>query len=130
LITEGPYRGQRLSQIAETLGLDPIAAAIAVIRIDDTSVASFNQTEEDIAAFMRQPWVMTGSDASGGHPRAYGSFARKYAEYVHRQRVISLRDFIERSTALTADTFGLTDRGRLRAGAFADIVVFDPETYA
>ncbi|MDQ8757636.1 amidohydrolase family protein [Sphingosinicella sp. LHD-64] len=130
LITEGQYRGQRLSQIAQTLGLDPVAAAIAVIRIDDTSVASFNQTEEDIAVFMRQPWVMTGSDASGGHPRAYGSFARKYAEYVRRRNVISLRDFIEHSTALPADTFQLTDRGRLRPGAFADIVVFDPETYA
>ena len=130
LITEGQYRGQRLSQVAQTLRLDPVAAAIAVIRVDDTSVASFNQTEEDIAAFMRQPWVMTGSDASGGHPRAFGSFARKYAEYVRRQNVISLREFIERSTSLTADTFGLADRGRLRAGAFADIVVFDPETYA
>jgi N-acyl-D-amino-acid deacylase len=130
LITEGQYRGQRLSQVAQRLGLDPVAAAIAVIRIDDTSVASFNQTEEDIAAFMRQPWVMTGSDASGGHPRAFGSFARKYAEYVRRRDVVSLRDFIERSTSLTADTFGLVGRGRLGAGAFADIVVFDPETYA
>jgi N-acyl-D-amino-acid deacylase len=130
LITEGRYRGQRLSQVAQSLGLDPVAAAIAVIRVDDTSVASFNQTEEDVAAFMRRPWVMTGSDASGGHPRAFGSFARKYAEYVRRLNVIALRDFIERSTSLTADTFGLPDRGRLRAGAFADIVVFDPETYA
>lgn len=130
LITEGQYRGKRLSEVARTLGLDPVAAAIAAIRIDDTSVASFNQTEEDIAAFMRQPWVMTGSDASGGHPRAYGSFARKYAEYVRRRGVISLRDFIERSTALAADTFRLAGRGRLKAGAFADIVVFDPQAYA
>jgi N-acyl-D-amino-acid deacylase len=130
LITEGQHRGQRLSQVAQTLGLDPVPAAIAVIRIDDTSVASFNQTEEDIAAFMRQPWVMTGSDASDGHPRAFGSFARKYAEYVRRRNVTSIRDFIERSTALPADTFQLTDRGRLRAGAYADIVVFDPETFA
>jgi N-acyl-D-aspartate/D-glutamate deacylase len=130
LITEGRYRGQRLDAVARTLGLDPVAAAIAVVRVDDPGVASFNQTEDDIAAFMRQPWVMTGSDASGGHPRAYGSFARKYAEYVRRRNVVSLRDFIERSTALTADTFQLADRGRLRAGAFADIVVFDPETYA
>jgi N-acyl-D-aspartate/D-glutamate deacylase len=76
-----------------------------------------------------RPWVMTGSDASTGHPRAFGSFARKYAEYVVRRRVVSLRDFIERSTRLTADTFGLADRGRLRRGAFADIVVFDPRTY-
>lgn len=130
LITEGRYRGQRLSDIASTLKLDPVAAAIAVVRVDDPSVASFNQTEEDIAAFMRRPWVMTGSDASGGHPRAYGSFARKYAEYVRRRKVLSLREFIERSTALPADTFRLAGRGRLRPGAFADVVVFDPESYA
>lgn len=128
LITEGPHRGKRLAEIAA--GGDPIEAAIAVIRIDDTSVASFNQTEEDIEAFMRRPWVMTGSDASGGHPRAYGSFARKYALYVRERGVLSLRDFIHRSTALPADTFGIADRGRLRAGAFADIVLFDPDSFA
>jgi len=130
LITEGRYRGQRLAEIARTLGVEPIAAAIAVIRVGDPGVASFNQTEADIAAFMRRPWVMTSSDASGGHPRAYGSFARKYAEYVRRRNVLSLRDFIARSTALPADTFRLADRGRLRPGAFADVVVFDPEAYA
>jgi hypothetical protein len=63
-------------------------------------------------------------------PARLGSFARKYSEYVVRRRVLSLREFIERSTALTADTFGLADRGRLRPGAFADIVVFDPRTFA
>jgi N-acyl-D-amino-acid deacylase len=130
LITEGRYRGRRLAEIARTLRVEPVAAAIAIIRISDSAVASFNQTEQDIAAFMRRPWVMTSSDASGGHPRAYGSFARKYAEYVRRRRVLSLRDFIERSTALPADTFRIAGRGRLRPGAFADIVVFDPEAYA
>jgi N-acyl-D-aspartate/D-glutamate deacylase len=128
LITEGPNRGRTLAEVAA--GRDPVAAASAVIRLEDPAVASFNQTEADIADFMRRPWVMTGSDASTGHPRAYGSFARKYSEYVVRRRVLTLREFIERSSALTADTFGLTDRGRLRPGAFADIVVFDPEAYA
>ena len=130
LISEGEYRGQRLSEIARALALDPVAAAMAVVRIGDPRVASFNQTEQDIAAFMRRPWVMTGSDASGGHPRAYGSFARKYAEYVRKRKVLSLRDFIERSSALTADTFRIADRGRLRPGAFADVVVFDPASFA
>jgi N-acyl-D-amino-acid deacylase len=130
LITEGQYQGRRLAEVARTLGVEPIAAAIAVIGVGDPRVASFNQTEADIAAFMRRPWVMTSSDASGGHPRAYGSFARKYAEYVRRRNVLSLRDFIERSTALPADTFRLTDRGRLRPGAFADVVIFDPRSYA
>ncbi len=128
LITEGAQRGRRLSEVAGTG--DPVAAAIAVIRVADPAVASFNMAEADIAAFMARPWVMTGSDASAGHPRVYGSFARKYAEYVVRRRVLTLREFIERSTSLTADTFGIAERGRLRAGAFADIVVFDPATYA
>jgi N-acyl-D-aspartate/D-glutamate deacylase len=130
LITEGQYRGRRLAEVARTLGVEPVAAAVAIIRVGDPAVASFNQTEEDITAFMRWPWVMTSSDASEGHPRAFGSFARKYAEYVRRRAVLSLRDFIHRSTALPADTFGLADRGRLRPGAFADIVVFDPRSYA
>jgi N-acyl-D-aspartate/D-glutamate deacylase len=130
LITEGSHRGHRLAELAAAQGADPIAAAIAVIRVHDPAVASFNQTEDDIAAFMRRPWVMTSSDASTGHPRVYGSFARKYAEYVVARRVLTLREFIERSTALTADTFGIVDRGRLRPGAFADIVVFDPDSYA
>jgi N-acyl-D-amino-acid deacylase len=130
LITEGQYRGHRLAEVARMIGAEPVAAAIAVIRVGDPAVASFNQTEEDIAAFMRRPWVMTSSDASGGHPRAYGSFARKYADYVRRRNVLSLRDFIERSTALPADTFRIADRGRLRPGAFADVVIFDPEAYA
>ena len=130
LVTEGQEKGRTLAEIAKTRGLNPIAAAIAVIRVADPAVASFNQTEADIAAFMRRPWVMTGSDASTGHPRVYGSFARKYSEYVLARKVITLREFIERSTALTADTFGLKDRGRLKPGAFADIVVFDPKRYA
>jgi N-acyl-D-amino-acid deacylase len=130
LITEGEQKGRTLADVAKARGEDPVAAAMAVIRVADPAIASFNQTEADIAAFMRRPWVMTGSDASTGHPRAYGSFARKYSEYVVARKVITLREFIERSTALTADTFGLKDRGRLEPGAYADIVVFDPKRYA
>ena len=130
LITEGEFKGRTLADVAKSHRGDAVAAAIAAIRIKDPSVASFNQSEPDIAAFMRQPWVMTGSDASGGHPRAYGSFARKYARYVREKRVLTLRQFIERSSALTADTFRLSGRGRLGPGAYADIVIFDPNRYA
>jgi len=130
LIVEGRYANRTLEDVAGELGQDPVSAAIAVIRIQDPGVVSFNQSEADIIAFMKRPWVMTGSDASGGHPRVYGSFARKYAKYVRAERVLSLGEFVERSTSLTADTFGIADRGRLRPGAFADVVVFDPATYA
>lgn len=129
LITEGALSGRTLAEIAKLQG-DPVATAIALIRIGDSAVASFNQTEEDIKAFMRRPWVMTGSDASTGHPRTYGSFARKYSKYVVAERVVTLRELIERSSTLAADTFRLEGRGRLKAGAFADVVVFDPKRFA
>jgi len=130
LITEGTFNGRTLAEVANTRGEDAVSAAIAVIRLHDPAVASFNQSEADIAAFMRRPWVMTGSDASAGHPRVYGTFARKYAKYVAAEHVIGLREFLERSSALTADTFHLAGRGHLRPGAFADVVVFDPRSYA
>ncbi|WP_199192957.1 N-acyl-D-amino-acid deacylase family protein [Allosphingosinicella deserti] len=130
LITEGEHRGRTLAQVAAARGEDPVAAAIAVIRVKDPAVASFNQTEEDIAAFMRRPWVMTGSDASTGHPRSYGSFARKYSEYVVKRQVLTLREFLHRSSTLTADTFRLSGRGRLAPDAYADIVLFDPKHFA
>ncbi|WP_240320840.1 N-acyl-D-amino-acid deacylase family protein [Sphingomonas crusticola] len=130
LIVEGPFRNYTLAEVARAHAMDPVAAAIAVIRIADPGTVSFNQSEGDIAAFMRRPWVMTDSDASTGHPRVYGTFARKYAKYAVADHVITVREFIERSSALTADWFHLAGRGHLKAGAFADIVVFDPRTYA
>lgn len=130
LITEGKWRGKYLSQIAVAMKTDAVSAAIAVIRVGDPATVSFNMSEADIAAFMKQPWVMTDSDASGGHPRVWGTFARKYAKYVVTDKVIGLRDFIERSSSVTAKWFGLTGRGELKPGNFADVVVFDPKSYA
>lgn len=128
LVTEGPAAGRTLAQIAGSG--DPVAAAITVIRRGDVAAVSFNMDEHDIAAFMRRPWVMTGSDASPGHPRVYGSFARKYAVYVKQRRVIGVRDFVRQSATLAADTLGLAGRGRIAVGMFADIAVFDPQHYA
>ncbi len=126
LIVEGRWKGRRLDAIAASLGMAPVDAAVAAIREGDAATISFNMAEGDIAGFMRQPWTMTDSDASTGHPRSHGSFARKYAVYVRERRVLSLRDFIDRSSTLAADFFRLEGRGRLRPGAFADIAVFDP----
>ena len=130
LIVQGKYANRTLEAVAGELQQDPVSAAISLIRIQDPRVVSFNQSEEDIAAFMSRPWVMTSSDSSGGHPRVYGSFARKYRKYVVAEHVLSPREFIERSSALTADTFGVEGRGRLKPGGYADVVVFDPKTYA
>jgi N-acyl-D-aspartate/D-glutamate deacylase len=130
LIVQGKFASRTLEDVARELAQDPVNAAISVIRIEDPRVVSFNQSEGDIVAFMRRPWVMTSSDASSGHPRVYGSFARKYRKYVVAEGVLTLREFIERSSALTADTFGLEERGRLKPGVYADVVVFDPKLYA
>jgi N-acyl-D-aspartate/D-glutamate deacylase len=85
--------------------------------------------ESDIAAFMRQPWMMTCSDGSEGHPRKYGTFPRKIHQYVYEQHVITLPAAIRSSTSLTAETLGLKDRGLLKPGYFADVLVFDPATF-
>ena len=132
LITSGPagVENRTLEDVAKERGVDPVDAAIAILRQREAGVASFNQTEADIAAFMTRPWVVTSSDASRGHPRYYASYARKYATYVKDKRVLDLKSFIAQSTAVPARLFGLDGRGELKVGAFADVVAFDPATFA
>jgi N-acyl-D-amino-acid deacylase len=126
-----PWSGRRLAAIAADWGLDPIDAALRIMRAqpDDTPAISFNMAGGDIELFMRQPWVVTGSDGSTGHPRMYATFPRKYATYVLERHTLSLADFINGSTGRTADLFGIAHRGHLREGDFADVVVFDPERF-
>lgn len=119
-----------LDEAAAKWALDPIEASVRILKAGDAEIASFNQSEADIEAFMRQPWVMTSSDASDGHPRKFASFARKYAHYVKDRGTITLAQFVHRSSGLTADTFGLVERGYLKPGYYADVVVFDPDRYA
>jgi N-acyl-D-aspartate/D-glutamate deacylase len=132
LITSGPAnaQGKTLEAFAKEQGVDPVAATIAILKQSEARVASFNQSENDIAAFMLRPWVVTSSDATLGHPRYYGSFARKYATYVTDAKVMSLQAFIDQSTSTTAAMFGLEGRGQLKVGAFADVIAFDPKTFA
>lgn len=133
-----PWTGQRLDAIARGWGIDPVAAALRIVEGDERppgvrsagSVASFNMDEDDVRLLMRQPWVITSSDGSDGHPRQYATFPKKYDTYVRQQGVLTLGEFIHRSTGLSAQTLGLEQRGRLRPGHFADVVVFDPDTYA
>jgi N-acyl-D-aspartate/D-glutamate deacylase len=132
LITTGPdwAVGKTLAQLAKDKAVDPVSAAIDLLKVTEVSIASFNQDEADIARFMKQDWVVTSSDASAGHPRYYGSFARKYATYVRERKVISLRNFIASSTIRTARMFGLEGRGELKVGNKADVVIFDPVRFA
>lgn len=91
--------------------IDPVDAAILILKQREAGVASFNQDEADIAAFMARPWVVTSSDASPqGHPRYYASYARKYATYVKEKGVLDLGTFIRQSSFATARLFGLGAR--------------------
>ncbi len=121
--------GKTLAQIATERKESPIDAAIEIDKAGGSSVASFNMKDSDIEAFMKQPWVMTCSDGSEGHPRKYGTFPRKLREYVYNKHIIPLEFAIRSSTSLPAETLGLKDRGLLKAGYFADVLAFDPKTF-
>ncbi len=121
--------GKNLQEIAELLELTPEKAVFEVIKKGEVRVASFNMTPEDISNFMQQDWVVTGSDGNTGHPRKYGSFPRKYHKYVQQEKVIDVATFINGSSAKTADIFKIPNRGQLKEGYFADIILFNPNTY-
>lgn len=129
LFTSGKHQGKTLEEVAREMGLSPLEATIALARKGGAGLATFVMCEEDIANFMKQSWVMNCTDGGdfGGHPRPAGSFAEKIQKYVMKEKVISLGDMIHRSTDLVAETYGLNDRGRIAAGAYADILVFKPE---
>ncbi|HKO17169.1 MAG TPA: D-aminoacylase [Gemmatimonadaceae bacterium] len=122
--------GRTLEQVAQQRNETPIDAALQIVQQGDASVASFNMKESDVERFMVQPWVMTGSDGSAGHPRKYGTFPRVLRRYVYTMHVLTLPQAVHRSSALTARTLGLEGRGTLRAGNHADVIVFDPATIA
>lgn len=118
--------GVTLDVLAARRGTTPVEAALEVIVAGRASVASFNMREEDIEAFMREPWVMTGSDGSGGHPRKYATYPRKWRRYVLDHPVLTIERMVQASSAQVATTFGIIERGELREGWFADVIVFDP----
>jgi N-acyl-D-amino-acid deacylase len=138
-----PLTGKTLAAVAKERGTTPEDTILDLIVEDGTRVEAvyFLMSEENIREQMRQPWVSFGSDASSmapegvflkssTHPRAYGNFARLLGKYVREGRVITLPEAIRRLTGLPATNLGLTGRGLLRPGAFADVVVFDPGTIA
>ena len=132
LMTASPDKrvvGKTLAAVAQERKESAIDAAIQIIEAGGSAVASFNMKESDIEAFMRQPWMMTCSDGSEGHPRKYGTFPRKLRKYVYDKHVIPLEFAVRSSTSLTAQTLGLKDRGLLKPGYFADVLVFDPNTF-
>lgn len=123
------YVGKTLANVSESLGLSAIDTAIKLVQQGDIRVASFNMAESDLTAFMTQPWVVTSSDGTNGHPRKYASFAQKYHQYVKTQRLLTIPEFLYRSSTLTANILGLSKRGKIEPGYIADLIVFDPDTF-
>lgn len=142
LIGQGfPWVGKTLEEVADEWKLDSRDAALRIIRQSvnekqrgerggGTAIASFNMAQADVDLFMQQPWMVTSSDGSAGHPRMFASFPEKYVRYVRERQVISLATFIRQSTGRTADIYKLDRRGYLRPGYHADVVIFDPAGYA
>jgi N-acyl-D-aspartate/D-glutamate deacylase len=130
LITgESEWRGMTLGDIAEQMGLEPVDAAVEVVRSGDPSVASFNMDPPDINALAIQDWVMTGSDGSNGHPRKYASYPKGYQDFVVNGSLMSMDKFVNRSSARVADFFQLCDRGYLAPGRKADIAMIDTDNF-
>jgi N-acyl-D-aspartate/D-glutamate deacylase len=123
--------GKRLNEIAASMNKPAVEAALDIIKNSGgAGVASFNMNEKDIRRFMKAKFVLTCSDGSTGHPRKYGTFPKKLHEYVFDAKVISLPFAVRNSSALTAEWFRIPERGLVRTGYFADVIVFDPKTVA
>lgn len=134
-----PYMGKTLAQVAALRHTDPIEALLDLLVEDQayTYVAVFGMSEPDIALALKQTWVSIDNDSQGTapdgllgqehpHPRAYGTFPRILKKYVREERRLTLPDAIRKFTSLPAQRMRLADRGVLKAGMWADVVVFDP----
>jgi N-acyl-D-amino-acid deacylase len=137
------WQGRTLADIAAERGTDPLDAALDLIASDRSRVQSafFSMSEANLRKALRRPWVAISSDGTSmapegaflrapTHPRSYGSFARVLGHYVRDEKLLALGDAIRRMSGLPAATLGLAERGLLREGYFADVVVFDPAAVA
>jgi N-acyl-D-amino-acid deacylase len=136
------YTGRTLAEVAAERGSDIYDTAMDLVIEDGTrvQVVYFLMSEENLEKQIALPWVSFDSDAgsmttappftlTSTHPRAYGNFARLLGRYVRDRGVITLQEAVRKLAALPADNLGIADeRGRLRPGLFADVVVFDPAT--
>jgi len=136
-----PLQGKTIAEIAKLWGKDPFDTIFDLLIEDQafTNVALFIMSEPDIALALEQPWVSICNDSEGTapdgllgiehpHPRAYGTFPRILRKYVREEKKLTLPDAIRKFSALPAQRMRLTDRGVLKEGMWADVVVFDPES--
>jgi dihydroorotase/N-acyl-D-amino-acid deacylase len=133
------FEGKRLSEIAAALGKD-WAEVIIDLNVDEElrlGELLFLMSEENIRLQLKQPWIKFGTDAGSVdpatargmvHPRTYGNFPRLFARYVREQQVLPLEDAVRKASSAVASRLSITDRGVLKAGLKADIIVFDPNT--
>jgi N-acyl-D-aspartate/D-glutamate deacylase len=131
-----PYEGLTLEALGEAFGSAPLDAAVGLIVADGAPfpIIRFIMSEDDVQYVLRHPAVMIGSDGyamspalgSKPHPRSYGTFTRVLGEYVRDKKVLSLEEAVRKMTAFPAARFGLWDRGLIRPGQVADLVLFDP----
>jgi N-acyl-D-amino-acid deacylase len=134
-----PLTGRTVAEVAAERGTSPEDTIIDLVIEDDSRVSAvyFTMSEDNVRRQLRLPWVSFGSDAaapapegvflrSSTHPRAYGNVARLLGQYVRDEQVISLEQAVQRLAALPAENLKLDRRGRLAAGYFADVVIFDP----
>jgi N-acyl-D-amino-acid deacylase len=133
-------QGKRLSEIAKIWNKDPMDALFDFLIADpNSSVAVFGMSQPDVTLALQQPWVSIDNDSEGTspegilgqahpHPRAYGTFPRILSKYVREDKAITLEDAIRKFSALAAQRMRLTDRGVIKHGMWADIVIFDPAT--
>jgi N-acyl-D-amino-acid deacylase len=137
------YEGLRVAEAARQAGKDPFDFVFDLLIEERASVGCvyFIIDEADLALAMKQPWVAIGSDGSAlavdgplragvPHPRNFGTFPRVLGRYVREMKVIPLEDAIRKMTSLPASILGLTDRGTIKTGMWADLVMFDPATVA
>jgi dihydroorotase/N-acyl-D-amino-acid deacylase len=135
-----PLQGKTIAEIARQWGKDPIETIFDLLVEDNTYtyVAVFGMSEPDVTLALQQPWVSIDNDSQGTspegilgkehpHPRAYGTFPRILRKYVREEKKLTLEDAIRKFSALPAGQMRLADRGLLKSGLWADIVVFDPD---
>ena len=134
-----PLQGQNIAEIAKAQGKDPIDCILDLLTEDPgMEVVVEGMSETDVADALKQPWVSVDNDSSGAspegilgqehpHPRGYGAFPRILRKYVREEHLLTLPDAIRKFSALPAQRMRLADRGVIKDGMWADIVIFDPE---
>lgn len=134
-----PFQGKRLSEIAAMTGKHYLDAAMDLILSENSRVETiyFLMSEENVKSQLQLPWIKWGTDAGGPdpttvrgmlHPRSYGTYPRILGRYVRDEKVLTLEDAVRKATAAVATRLMIKDRGLVREGLFADLVVFDPRT--